>query len=143
MFHNILAAFDGSRSAELALEHAIELSECSGARLTVMTAAEQPPPLAYWAPGGAATAFELTQTHAADVAQRAPTLVANRVPATCVVSEEPARQAIVRQIISAHHDLVVIGSRGRGPISAELLGSVSYHVLNHSPVPVLVVHANR
>jgi nucleotide-binding universal stress UspA family protein len=141
MFHNVLAAFDGSPSAECALEHAIDLSECAGARLTVMTAAVQPSPIAYWAPGAGATALELARTHVADVAQRARALVANRVPATCVVSEEPARQALVRQIISGRHDLVVIGSRGRGPLNAELLGSVSHYVLYHSPVPVLVVRA--
>ena len=35
-------------------------------------------------------------------------------------------------------DLIVVGSRGRGPISTMVLGSVSAEVADHAPCPVLV-----
>jgi nucleotide-binding universal stress UspA family protein len=38
-------------------------------------------------------------------------------------------------------DLLVIGSRGRGPIKNLLLGSVSADVMRRAPCPVVVVSA--
>ena len=60
-----------------------------------------------------------------------------------MLSGEPVRSALVSQIAAGAHDLVVMGSRGRGALRSVLLGSVSHYVLHHSPVPVLIVHAGR
>jgi nucleotide-binding universal stress UspA family protein len=65
------------------------------------------------------------------------------LPVTLMLSEQPIRIALIRQITDGHHDLVVMGSRGRGAVRATLLGSASHYVLHHSPVPVLIVHADR
>ena len=59
-----------------------------------------------------------------------------------VLSKQPVLRALLRQIEAGHHDLVVVGSRGRGGVRSALLGSVSHYVLHHSPVPVLIVHAH-
>ena len=65
------------------------------------------------------------------------------LPVTTVLSEHPIRPALCRQIKQGHHDLVVMGSRGRGAFRSALLGSASHYVLHHSRVPVLIVHAER
>jgi nucleotide-binding universal stress UspA family protein len=70
-------------------------------------------------------------------AQRVP----DRVSLSTVLSDEPVRRSLIEQITAGHHDLVVMGSRGRGALRSVLLGSVSHYVLHHSPIPVLIIHA--
>jgi Universal stress protein family len=59
---------------------------------------------------------------------------------TKILTREPIREALMARIRSGEHDLVVMGSRGRGALSSSLLGSVSHYALNHSQVPVLIIH---
>jgi nucleotide-binding universal stress UspA family protein len=40
-------------------------------------------------------------------------------------------------------DLLVVGSRGRGPVRSTVLGSVALHAVTHSRCPVVVVHARK
>jgi nucleotide-binding universal stress UspA family protein len=56
-----------------------------------------------------------------------------------LVDAEPA-QALLDRAAASNHDLIVVGSRGRGDAGSFLLGSVSHAVLSHSRVPVLIVH---
>lgn len=50
---------------------------------------------------------------------------------------EPAAQ-IVAEAKSGGYDLIVVGSRGLGPVGRLALGSVSNEVLRDAPCPVLV-----
>ena len=145
MFHNILVAIDGSPDADQALIQAIDLAESEHARLTIFSAVVAPPAPAYFgADGGvAATLARDAKTETETILREAVQRVPDRVSVSTVQSSEPARPALVHQIKTGHHDLIVMGSRGRGALRSVLLGSVSHHVLNHSPVPVLIVHAER
>jgi nucleotide-binding universal stress UspA family protein len=69
--------------------------------------------------------------------------VPGHLPVTTVLADQAIRTALIRQIEEGHHDLVIMGSRGRGAVRSALLGSVSHYVLHHSRVPVLIVHAER
>jgi nucleotide-binding universal stress UspA family protein len=53
-----------------------------------------------------------------------------------LVVDTDARTALVEASHRAH--LVVIGSRGRGPVASMVLGSVSRHVAAHAACPVVV-----
>ena len=145
MFRNILVAIDGSPDAEQALGHAIDLASGLHARLTVFSAVPLPPPYAYATPGAgslgdlAGQARAETEQIVSDAVDRVP----DDVSVTSVIKEDPPKPALLKQIVEGQHDLVVMGSRGRGAVRSALLGSVSHHVLHHSDVPVLIVHAAR
>ena len=144
MFHNILVAVDGSQDAEQALTEAIDLAESEHARLTLITAVTPPPATVY-----VAASTEVGQLHedahaeAEEILRRARERVPDDLRVTELLSERPIRVALIDQIAEGRHDLVVMGSRGRGAVRAALLGSVSHHVLHHSTAPVLIVHADR
>jgi nucleotide-binding universal stress UspA family protein len=145
MFHNILVAIDGSPDSDLALTQAIDLAEREHAVLTLFSAVGGPPAAAYIGSGGAVAATLASEAEAAtkamlhEAVERVPDFVSVRT----VMSQKPVREGLLDQIAAGHHDLIVMGSRGRGAIRAALLGSVSHYVLNHSRAPVLVVHAER
>jgi nucleotide-binding universal stress UspA family protein len=144
MFRNILVLVDGSAHADRALTEAIDLATAERSRLTILTAVSRPP---YWActPTTAAGIESLT-TDMANEAKATLRAAVDRVPdslpVTQILTEEPIREALIDRIKSGDHDLVVMGSRGRGALTASFLGSVSHFALNHSHVPVLIVHTD-
>ena len=145
MFHNILIALDGSEHADRALQEAIDLADSEHARLTLFTAVVPLPTGAYVDAAGTAvtTAIREVEAKAEEILHAARERVPDDLPVTTVLSKEPVLPALIRQIKDGGHDLLVMGSRGRGAVRSALLGSVSHYVLNHSPVPVLVVYAEQ
>lgn len=142
MFRNILVCVDGSAHAERALSEAIDLAAAERSRLTILTSIPRPP---YWACNPVTAAgIEPLANDLAEEAKGALKAAVDRVPAsipvTKILTHEPIREALMARIRSGEHDLVVMGSRGRGALSASLLGSVSHYALNHSQVPVLIMH---
>ena len=144
MFHNILVAVDGSPDADEALTQAIDLAESEHTRLTLITGVQKLPATAYIGLSGLALS-EIdanNRTWAEAVLGRARDRVPDDLPLTTVLTDRPIRTALMEQINRGRHDLIAIGSRGRGAVRAALLGSVSHYVLNHSPIPVLIFHAD-
>jgi nucleotide-binding universal stress UspA family protein len=143
LFHNILVSIDGSRHSDEALRQAIDIALADRSRLTLLTAVRHCPAWAY-SPVSAAAVQQLATDFERE-AQRTMCAAVERVPqsipVTKIVTHKPIRGALIRRIKSGHHDLLVMGSRGRGALKASLFGSVSHYVLNHSPIPVLIAQA--
>ena len=145
MFQNLLVCIDGSAHADRALREAIDLATAGHGRLTLLTAVCRPP---YWATSPVTIpAIEPLASELASKAQESLAAAVKRVPesipVTTVLSQKPIREALTERLRDGHYDLLVMGSRGRGALTASLLGSVSHYALNHSGVPVLIVHADE
>lgn len=93
-------------------------------------------------PAAAGRLIEDARREAEAILRQARDQLPDDLPVTTVLTEEPIGPAPVAQIEKGHHDLVVMGSRGRGALRSALLGSVSHYVLHHSPVPDLIVHVD-
>jgi len=142
MFHNILVAIDGSRDANQALTHAIDLAQSENAQLTIVTAAPDLSWGGYLLPGEpGGKLIEAAEADAEALLQSSRERVPREQPVVTLLANQPIRSSIVHQIKEGGHDLVVMGSRGRGAVRSALLGSVTSYVLHHSKVPVLIVQA--
>ena len=146
MFHNLLVAIDGSPHGERALSEAIEYAEGGNAYLTIMTCVPDPSAwLLTGGPYGGGVDFkalaEDTEQDYRDLLEAAVHHVPKDISVTKVLAHGRAADRILEQLRKGGHDLLVLGSRGRGEVRSLLLGSVSHEVLNASPAAVLIVHA--
>jgi nucleotide-binding universal stress UspA family protein len=143
VFLNILVAVDGSAHATRALDEAVDLARAANSRLTLISVASR---TSWRFMAGPYAGLLPTQEDADKEAQATLRQAAGRLdddmPVTTIVGQGTAAAAIIRHAADGGHDLIVMGSRGRGGAAAALLGSVSHSVLNHSHVPVLIVHAD-
>jgi nucleotide-binding universal stress UspA family protein len=145
MFHRLLVALDSSPHARRALAESIDLAMATDARLTLMTVV---PRFYAWS----ALALVEAPVNVPDLEEQAESAyraaledaidpVPGDLPVTTILKHGTPGPEIVEEATAGDHDLVVMGSRGRGELRSLLLGSVSRHVVRASPIPVLVVHA--
>jgi nucleotide-binding universal stress UspA family protein len=139
MFRNILVAVDGSSHGERALSEAVDLATAGNGRLELISVAVPP---TIWPSPYVVVVPESDLTDAAQkIVDDAAAKVPDNIPVSRVVRVGRPADEIVAVADQEHHDLIVMGARGRGAATSLLLGSVSHAVLNQSPAAVLIVHA--
>jgi nucleotide-binding universal stress UspA family protein len=131
----IVVATDGSRAATAAVVWATDEADRRDAELVVLHAWSYP--YDTFVDGGEAR--DLTRVDAALVVDAAVERATGRgrSPVRARLVEGQPSAVIVDE--SAHADLVVVGSRGRGGFRSLLFGSVAHAVAAHAPCPTVVV----
>jgi nucleotide-binding universal stress UspA family protein len=133
----IAVGYDGGPEAERALLMAAALAKACGAQVRVLTVATMP----VLAPSPAS--FEPEWLEHADERGRETVDQALRILEDLDVraSGEAAVGSAVDQLVELSHDvdLVVVGSRGWGPVRRLLLGSTSDRLVRESACPVIAV----
>jgi|SRR5436190_16448994 len=137
----IVVATDGSRAARAAVQRAIQEAVLRNAALDLVSAWSAPPNGALGAPTYMSEeVVYATRDAMAEILTEARSEAADRgIDAeTHLLAGEPAAQ-ICRLAEERGADLIVMGSRGHGPLAAALIGSVAAHVVQHAHCPVMVV----
>lgn len=140
MFRNLLVAIDGSPTARRALEEGAELAEALNSRLTLIAVAPGMPASAHRAGVNVRELEREIQADTEKLLREAVGSLPEDLPVTTVLKQGDAGERIVEQIRSGNHDLLVMGSRGRGRVASNLFGSVGAYVHYHARVAMLVMH---
>jgi nucleotide-binding universal stress UspA family protein len=143
MFASILVGIDRSAHARVALSQAVDLARTQNASLTVLVAYTTLLPWDSVSPLPQEAVDEYVagvRSEAQAIAEEARSTMPVEVHAAILVVDAAPAVALLDEAVTGHHDLIVVGSRGRGDAGSFLLGSVSHAVLNHSRIPVLIVH---
>jgi nucleotide-binding universal stress UspA family protein len=140
VFQNILVAIDGSTTARRALEAGAELGEALNSRLTIIAVSPEVPSFAYRS-GIDVGALEREATSETEkLLRESVDAIPQDLPVTTVLKFGHPGEQIVEQIARGEHDLLVMGSRGRGRVATNLFGSVGAYVHFHARVAMLVIH---
>ena len=127
MTRRVVVGFDGSPAAAVALVWATREATLRAAELVVITVLERRDP-----------------HHDVDPAKTlAAQLLKESLTGGYPVSVREFRGDAATELVGActDTDLLVVGSRGRGPLAGLMPGSVSRACLSHAPCPVVVVPA--
>lgn len=137
----ILVGVDGSEAAGMALEFAVEEATIRGAELRVISVWELPTfPKPEFEAGVLPREYLGLEAQAEAIVAEAVKRAKELNPdLPCKGETLEGRPALVLVEEAEGADLVVVGRRGEGGLAALLLGSVSRHVADHAPCPVVVV----
>ena len=140
---SILVATDGSPSATEAVAFGVELAVEHEAQLTFVHVVPMVDVVAAAGFGAIGGAFphEPSEHDRTLLDDAAAVAGEHGLAATTTMLRGDTVDEIVAYANSRDVDLIVIGSRGHGPLTSALLGSVSLGVLRESRRPVLITRA--
>ena len=141
MYQRILIPTDGSACSIAATDHAMELAEAFGSRVTFVRVLEH-----HYLPASAPimarqteTANSETEHYATKILDRAKEIALDRgIEAETVWEIDDHPQDVIVKHADGH-DLIVMGSHGRSGLGRIMFGSVTQRVLHRANCPVLII----
>ncbi len=136
----IVVAYDGSPEAQMALEDAIALARPTEALLKLVTVAE-PPAIVYGKGGGSSQGWHALKEAVEETMRERLEQATASIPddvrlESVLVNDEPA--TALAQIARNDGALLMLGSRGYGPLRRVLLGTVATELARTAPCPLIV-----
>ena len=128
----ILVAYDGGEPARRALDTAISLAKQSNALVSVISVIPFHPGRAPMDP------WDDENVHAGELEEARGILAQQGIEAELLEPIGDPARTIERVARDGGFDVVVVGSRGLGPVSRFLQGSVSEHVATHAETTVVI-----
>lgn len=145
MYKRILLPTDGSPCSEQALREGFQLAKTCGAEATVLYVIENPLLTLPMLPEGIpyeADLYEDLKKAGEEVLAAARKIAEEAgVTANAILHEGLPVPTIVE--FAKDHDLIVMGTHGRGGLEKLILGSVTEGVLHRTETSVLVIHCRR
>lgn len=131
--------YDGSEESRAALASAISLAERFHARLAITTVAE-PAPMGYGAAVAVMSAGDW-EAYELEAKEKLLAEALEAVPPELPVDGQVRRGSAIRELVDASRDLdlLLLGSRGYGPVRRTVLGSTAAGVVDAAHCPVLVL----
>lgn len=144
-YKNIVVPTDGSVNSKRALEHAVLLATSMQASITLVYVANIVSVISNFDQIPNASGY-VTEQVALDMEEEGKGVLeefSKEIPQDVEVksvfevgSPGPAVLSVAKKYEA---DLIVMGSRGLGPLNGLFMGSVSSYVVTHAPCPVLIV----
>ena len=139
-YKTIVVPTDGSENAKRALEHALAVADRNQAELIVVHVANIVSAISNFdqTPISGGYVSELIAEDMEETGKEILNDVVKEIPAGVIEvgSPGPALLAVAKKY---NADLIVMGSRGLGPLKGLFMGSVSSYVTSHSTCPVLII----
>lgn len=142
-FRHVVAGYDGSDGAAAAVAFALWLAGKAGAETTLLHACPSPGTPSHAAALPAVVDRRLTyevewQRRLEDLRDYGPA----HATIHCRLGRGSPAGALIAAAAETDADLLLVGSRGAGPLRGALLGSVSSQLLAHAPCSVMVFREN-
>jgi nucleotide-binding universal stress UspA family protein/anti-anti-sigma regulatory factor len=139
----IVCGVDGSGQSRAAAQVAANLAGRLDSRLLLVHAAAGLPAAAPGVSGGHGTADGRRDDAAARILQHTAQRLRGTAPNYLLVEHGPAAERLAAVADRERAQLLVTGSRGRGPITSVLLGSVASKLTSTATQPLVIVPAHH